>query len=326
MASSTKLLISAHVIVSGVTREVRSGLIGQLAGAIGPLTLAGSVDLVDAYEPEAAAVEARQPGRFDGDPSTVHPRLLSNALKHAAAMARISSSSSSDCSDSSRFALVLEDDAVFASDVRMHAALERAARQAPADAGIVFLGLPSSMPAPAQLGDPSKFEDPLALYQALPACDSYLVTPLAASRLSSGYLPMCPGGAAAQLTRLLRNGALGDLKAYLSSPNAFVDGSKAGAVTSSLTTNNALIWNQTYCRLAAEADGAAFDELWPTLNCKDHPDALVLLGDRHARAGRHAEAEAAYQRALDGYTRDVCIVDTSSEFMKRFMAVYRHLQ
>jgi hypothetical protein len=322
-------------------------MVEQLAHALGPATVGGRLELVEAHEPAAVAqaVQSAPPGSLiDSDPARLvddegmrplvgpmHQRHLSNALKHHEALRRIAANAGAGTAP--RFALVLEDDAVFV-DGQMQDALRRAIDGAPADTGIVFLGLPSLSSAPSTDED-SRFEDPLVVYsgQVLPACDSYLVTPAAAAALAAAYLPVRFAGAAAQLTYLLRRGVT---RAVFAAPNAFVDGSKVGSATSSLNSNNRLLWNQPYCRLdeivrrgrACEqpyAGEAEFSAIWEGSDLKEHPDGLVLLGDHHSLAGRYADAEDAYRKALEGFTRDGCIVDRSTEFMKRYMALYKDI-
>jgi hypothetical protein len=350
------MLLSAQVIVSGSTGASRARMVEQLARALGPVTVGGRIELVEAHEPAAVAqaVQSAPPGTLiDSDPARLvdddgmrplvgpmHQRHLSNALKHHEALRRIAATAGTSEGDRTapRFALVLEDDAVFV-DGQMQDALRRAVDGAPADAGIVFLGLPSLSAAPAS-GDDSRFEDPLVVYsgQVLPACDSYLVTPGAAAALAAAYLPVRLAGAAAQLTYLLRRGVT---RAVFAAPNAVVDGSKVGVATSSLNSNNRLLWNQPYCRLdeivrrgrtlACEGENqpyageAEFAAIWEGCSLKEHPDGLVLLGDHHSLASRYAEAEDAYGKALEGFTRDGCIVDRSTEFMKRYMLLYKDL-
>jgi len=212
----------------------------------------------------------------------------------------------------------------------------------------VFVGLPSTrLPQPGATR--STFDDPLALFpgNVLPACESYLVTQEAARRLVEAFLPVRMS-TNAHLAYLLRKGRAADEKAqaqgegeaqvtaaavrpYVAVPNAFADGSKVGVTTSSIDANNQLVWNQVFC-LASELlrSGrpdkkqvqAEFNELWQKQPFKEHPDCIVQFADQLAGAGRYGEAQDAYERALTAYGAHNCLVNTTSEFMRRYMATY----
>lgn len=345
MASSSRhILASAHIISSDATRIKRASLIDALTGSLSKV--ATKVDIVHqvsthALEPETipgmlSAWTADTP-LVELDPKKVpdpamsqlsrpmHVRSISNALKHYEALLQIAKGYESS---GPRFALVVEDDAVF-SEEQMLDAVERAIRNAPEDADLIFLGLPSKRPASSTI-DPknAEFDDvqDLITTQVLPACDSYLVACSAADRIASGFLPL-RFSTNIHLTFLIRSGVI--RKAYIAVPNAFVDGSKLGVFPSSIATNNQLIWNQGYCQLLSmvtqgKVDG--FDELWNQQSAmlQNHPDALVLLGDYHVLLGKTKEAEKVYDRALKMFENEGCIVNNTSEFMKRYMSIYKN--
>lgn len=282
---------------------------------------------------------------------SLHVREISNLLKHHAALASISASRRADdvAGPSSRpteeprplFSLVVEDDVVSGDDVSVVLdSIVKAAADAACACGsrdVVFLGLPSRRPqAPA---DGSVVFDDLASLlggEVLPGMDSYLVTPEAARWLSSRLLPTClPTNA--QFTVLLRSltsseGVGG--RARVAVPNAFVDGSKAGIYTSSINPNNKLIWSLPYCRLETwlrtprEHRGGEGEDFFERHlaeqpeSFRRHPDVQVLLGDFLVECGRVGEGRAAYDRALLAYEADGAVVNTRSEFLKRYMATY----
>ena len=333
------VLLAAHVLVSRETGVMRRQVVDLIDKSVAPLTLTSRVDRVEAEEPDdvRAKLAGAPPGVLvDLDAKNVsdeqmrplvkvmHLRQVSNALKHLAAIRRVVACSGSIPAggDAPRFALVLEDDALFGD--QMVEAVTRAAHDAPQDADIVFLGLPSTRKPPSA-GQPSSFDDPLQLFSShvLPACDSYLITPVGAAKLAARFLPIrfCT---TAHLTFLLRAGIA---KSYVAVPNAFVDGSKVGVLTSSLNPNNQLLWNNPYCRAEAVLrrrpygpdERGQFEQAWGDQMFKEHPDALVLRADHLAAIGSVGEASATYAKALDMYDRMGCIVNNSSDWLRRYM-------
>jgi hypothetical protein len=256
----------------------------------------------------------------------LHVRAISNALKHREALQAIAKGYES--SSGQRFALVVEDDALFI-EAQMMDVVKRAVAHAPENADIIFLGLPSKRPVPPVVDANSmEFDDVIDMVstEVLPACDSYLVACSAADRIASGFLPI-RFGTNVQWTFLVRTGIV--RKAYIAVPNAFVDGSKLGVFTSSIATNNLLIWNQGYCQLMTmmmQGDVSGFEALWneQTAMMQNHPDALVLLADFYARTGRAEEARDTYDKALKRFEAEGCVVNNTSEFMKRYMSSYQN--
>ena len=335
-------LRAAHLLVSAETRSQRQQLVSSLETALAPLTLTGCVERVGLHDPSELIASGQLGSLIDTNASnlddeqmrplvrSLHVRQLSNALKHLEALKRVAALPPVGAE---RFALVVEDDAVFGDS--MVDALRHAAADAPSDAGLVFVGLPSTrLPEPGSTK--SLFDDPLTLFpgNVLPACESYLVTHEAAKRLIDAFLPVrMPTNSqlAYLLRRELRLAASSSFKAYVAVPNAFADGSKVGVATSSIEVNNQLVWNQVYCLVSellrsGRVDKAQlkkdFDELWQKQPFKDHPDCIVQLADQLNSIGRYGEAQDAYERALGVYTTQNCVVNTNSDFMRRYMATY----
>lgn len=333
----TKFLLSAHVLVSSETL-LRTPLVNRLEEALTPLTQTGRLERIS--ENDAAAL-MKSPGitalpvnfvAAEMDDETLRPlvralqiRQVSNSLKHLEALRRIAALESADGSGTdpdARFSLVVEDDAVFGES--MQDALFRAASDAPDDADIVFVGLPSTrLPEPGSKR--SVFDDPLTLYPnggVLPACESYLVTPGGARRLAEAFLPLRLG-TTGHLTYLFRKKVA---KPYLSVPNVFVDGSKIGVTVSTIEANSQLIWNQDYC-LATEllrqnAPVEQFEAAWERQPFKNHPDCIVQQADSYAQRGKIEDAKEMYDRALKTYAENNGIINTHTEFMKRYMSMY----
>jgi hypothetical protein len=331
------ILASAHIISSDATRAKRASLIDALAGSLSKVTT--TVEIVHNHALEPGTIPSMlsswtaETPLVELDPkkvpdtamsqlsSPLHVRSISNALNHYEVLLQIAKRHSGQGQGERCFSLVVEDDAVF-SEEQMLSAVERAIRNAPEDADLIFLGLPSKRP----MSSNSEFDDvqDLVATQVLPACDSYLVACSAAERIASGFLPL-RFSTNIHLTFLIRSGVI--RKAYIAVPNAFVDGSKLGVFPSSIATNNQLIWNQGYCQLLSmvtQGNVDGFEELWNKQSAmlQNHPDALVLLGDYHVLLGKAKEAEEVYDRALKMFEAEGCIVNNTSEFMKRYMSIY----
>lgn len=255
-------------------------------------------------------------------------RQISNALKHHRALRLIAERAAQH--DPSGFSMVVEDDALFTHD--MQAALQRVVRQAPASVDIVMLGLPSA-------ADPSPdgcfaFEDTLARFAAFPACESYLIRNSAAARVASAFLPIrLPTNM--HLTHVVRLLG-GEVKVAHSVPNVFVDGSKLGMFASVVDTNNQLLWNPSFCKMSAllgcwrqqgrEKAARTFSDLWDEQPYKEHPDVLALRAAWLAETEAPEDAEDAFADAMRAYEANKCVMDNTSQFLRRYVALYRDLQ
>lgn len=294
--------------------------------------VSGSVRVVSAHEPND--IVQRVQSLVDLTPTNVtieeyrpfvrnmQVRQLSSALKHLEALQAIAADA-----PSTAFRLVVEDDCLFGE--RAEEVVRTACASAPADADIVFLGLPSPTPVPP--GGGAAFDDLFSVFRALPACDSYLVRPAAAAKLAAAFLPV-RFAANVHLSYLTRT--LG-LSARISVPNAFVDGSKLGVFAGTVDANSRLLWNQIYCQMEVlvRAPGdygpeerAKFAKLLEEQPFKQHPDVLLLEALHLERSGRYEDAEAAYGRALQAYDGNGCIVNNTSDVLRGYIGLYRHLQ
>lgn len=269
----------------------------------------GNKEVTDAFRPFIQDMKVRQ---------------LSNALKHAAAIQHISKGTQAP----GQWHLVVEDDAMI-EDVQ---ALVSACASAPADADILFFGLPSPLPHPT--GGEIRFIE-LKGIKVLPSCESYALRMQTARFLSSSVLPI-RFRTEVHLSWLL---AAMCIKAYLTSPNLSVDGSKVGVFVSTIESNNRLSFNPEYVRLSsivyenradqadqADLDVDTFSHRLSSLPFGGHPDMQVLLGKRLAQCGRHAEAMSVFEAALAVYTSEGAVVGNDSSFLRVYMDLFKHFQ
>ena len=331
--ASSPMLRAAYLVHAPDLAERRAESLRLIDQHIAPLAETGCVERVSDFsgasvDPSTVELDpARCPlAEFRGLVRSMHVRQLSNAQNHLSALRRVAAlpppGAGSD-STWSRFALVLEDDALFSDTVA--AALRRAAAEAPPGCDIVFLGLPSPLRPPP---GGCEFEDALERFGGVvPACESYLVTREGARQLAGAFLPV-RFPTHVQLSYAVR---LLGMRAFLAAPNAFVDGSKLGFFASSLDPNNRLLWNQPFGELDAlvasgREDDAEAARLSAAQPFPGHPDVLALRARYEARHGRFAEAESLFAAATVAYEREGCVVTNQSQFLKAYIALFRHLQ
>jgi hypothetical protein len=174
------------------------------------------------------------------------------------------------------------------------------------------------------------------VYEALPRCDSYCVTPEAARRLADAFLPV-RYQTNMHLTYLA---AAADLPWLLSRRNVLLDGSKFGAFVSTLTHNNKLFLNREFMRaraILARGDGggdepASTGELQEAADAiaaapdPSHPDFLYLGAKLAMRREGAAAAMSAFEAARMAYDAKGCAMDSDSEFLRDYIRLYMHLQ
>lgn len=263
------------------------------------------------------------PPEFSSVLRPIHVNQLSNSLKHFTALRMVVENSTLHPNAKH---VILEDDVLF-NEADVLRLLDSTISSSPADADIVFLGLPSTKSGTLQ--DVS-FEKTTSVFKVLPCCDSYIVTASAAAKLINAFLPI-RFPTQVQLTYLIDKL---QLKSFVCSPNVFIDGSKLGVYMSSIEANNMLIWNPQFHQirmilakpsLSAE-DLKTVDELLKNAHFKDHADFLYLSAQNHTLNKRYAEAEKDFSRAFDIYVAENSIFGPESMFMKDYTRIYRHLQ
>lgn len=297
--------------------------------------LRAHVTFVTDHEPHELSALKSLAGLVDVDPANardvpdlarevraLHINQLSCALKHAAAIAQIASADRG-------FHVVLEDDCLFGEDVVSK--LLQALRSLPTDYDLAFLGLPA--PLSAQDTRPVRAVTLSSVYPILPGCDSYVLNPAAARALLPWVRPVRMT-ANLQWNYLLRKQPT--LKAYLLTPNVFVDGSKLGVYLSQQDSNNRLVWNEAYLKLEklvaardlpkSPAELQAAQELVDSLPFKTHPDMLRLLAKLQHRLGNLREAETLFRQAYDITVAEKCVLNSSSQLLRDYMVLHRDLQ
>ena len=325
MSTSEGLKVCLHVIRSAVT-EYRGEHIERIVAEISAAEGVEVVSVNRVYDSEATAVTPevverdvkleKLEGRLDAFNKytrTLDARNVSNALKHLAALNGVSNPDA--------FHIVLEDDVLLSSTWAK--ALAACLRSLPADYDIVALGIP---------GAKEGFQPSAELYEVLPCCDSYLVSPKAAEKLRRAFKPV----------RFAANVQLGylakafDLNVYLHNPNVFLDGSKYGAFVSTLTPTNHLVLNRAYVEARKALNEAAPDvALDADLDLKksifdnphaEHPDFKHLQALYEWRTSGAAAAEPVFKAALEAYDAGGALVNSESQFLRDYIQLHAELQ
>lgn len=244
--------------------------------------------------------------------SSVH---LSNFANHLEALKAVAAGDTR--------CIILEDDVVYSAETID--ILSTVFETLPDDSDIVFLGAPSS-----STGTNAKpvFQPVEEMLKALPCCDSYIISPQAASRLMQSLLPVKLPFNLAVSWIIKRDG----MRAYTCHPNIFADGSKLGAFVSSIEPLNALIWNPGYMSAhLALVSGKVPDKdiVQKTLEAPFamHPDFCFLRGRLLRAQGDLEGARVEFGRAFTTFkATDAPIGGANSPFLFEFTTLFRELQ
>ncbi len=251
----------------------------------------------------------------------LHVFQLSNTLKHLKVL-DVVSQLDEDCLN-----LVLEDDISYDQD-RVMKLLEDAVAKYK-KGSIMFLGLPNN----AQVGQNTtrvEVAETRKLFELLPYNDSYLIDTSAAKKLYENFLPV-KFATNIQFSHVLEKTGV---ESYQTIPNIFVDGSKLGMFTSSLNVNNVLIFNNDYMKLreivnkekVSDDDRKIAFELCVKSPCAPHPDFQYLKALFECKLGAFEQALKSFENAKEMYSRNMCIMNHESQFLKDFMRTYKYMQ
>lgn len=331
-SSDTQLYLYVLRSPSQVAREANVRALSDLCRASpnNTITVVTSNESPDLSKEDLAAcidIEGLDIRKEHPDTVRLIRRRLSNSLKHRTALQLVQENARRH---PRAWHAVLEDDVLF--NDQAIAMLRKTAVKAPADADLVFLGLPSSREAtPGEV----LYEPLEKVLRILPCCESYLVTPTAAARLLGDFLPVKASTPAHLQSLFQKHG----LKVYICTPSVFLDGSKVGVFLSSIEHNNALLWHPQWSRIQSillqappgrplPAEGQReVEELIRAAPFKEHPDFRHLVARVRERQGRYAEAKQQYDKALEIYLAEDCTVaGPDNRFLKDFIQVFQHLQ
>ncbi len=246
----------------------------------------------------------------------LHVFQLSNALKHYEAMEMISK-----CEEPDAIHIVLEDDVLYEDKICMH--IDNLIEEKQVEHEMIFLGLPSNSTV-------SKYQNTKELFRVLPYTDSYMIKPSAAKKLHDNYLPITFINNI-QMSYVLEKAGV---NAVLRVPNLFMDGSKAGIVLSTLTPNNQLMFNADYtqCRSIihkeslTSSDKELAEKIFKESPLNNHPDFVYLKALYSVRTEDYIKAQEHYEKALQVYQLNGCVLNHESQFLKDYTSLFKHIQ
>jgi hypothetical protein len=242
---------------------------------------------------------------------------VTNALKHKCALEKIAAANDSI----NTIHMVIEDDALKQSPD--NEGLKNAMRiYIRKNVSVMFLGIPPGVKAKDGVQLVSE------LYNGLPCCDSYFITPTAAKNTLDHFEPL-KFATNIQLTYAFSKG---NITPYMSAPAVFVDGSKLGVFMSNIDSNNRLVFNGGFVDIATalQAENIMSDDeieaLFNKVEPKWHPEFMHMRALYEQKKGQYKSAEQYYTEALNQYTAFGGIIDNRTELVRDFMRLYRHLQ
>jgi GR25 family glycosyltransferase involved in LPS biosynthesis len=251
----------------------------------------------------------------------MHLFQLSSALKHYKALEYIANS------EPDTLSIVLEDDVVY--EEKLCLMLDKLFNNLPSSYDMIFLGLPGS----TEIKDRNsiQYQGTNEVFRVLPYNDSYMITPKAAKTLYDAFLPI-KFVMNIHLSYLLET--LG-LKTVIALPALFIEGSKLGMFISTLNPNNHLVFNQDFMRIkgVVERDTPITpeeekqtDELISKSAVQNHPDFQYIVCRYYVKQKKFKAAEELYEKALQVYLANNCIVNHESQFLKDYCRLYKNLQ
>jgi len=263
---------------------------------------------------------------FDLLLKNLHIRQVSNALKHCEAYTRISK-----LQDDKDICLVLEDDIIFSDSIETKLNEMILFLRDKRDAwSINFLGLPQPI---GESDEAMKITPTNTLYRMLPDVSSYFIKPSAALKLKEKWLPL-RFKTNIQLSFILLTSADLNLQVTMSLPNLFVDGTKLGVYLSTLESNNKLMLNQDYNKVASKILNKTYKkeelaDIRTTLTSGkffNHPDFQTLSAVLEMHEGNYEASKATFEKCMDLYTSNNAILNGDSAFLLYYTRLFRHLQ
>ena len=257
---------------------------------------------------------------FDVLLKNIHVKQLSNSLKHYKAYQEIEKSDD-------EFSLILEDDIIYSNDVVDN--LKNVMDKIKANTEkwhIMFTG----MPQPAGLNIKTPIINVAEIFKLLPVCDSYFVCKQNVGELMEKFLPIkyCTN---IQLSYIITHQ---DIKAFMTVPNVFVDGSKYGMLLSSLESNNKLFLNPDYNKLVAIVnkneytleDDKVVQSLATSMQFANHPDFLYQLGLYEMKRKNYSKAKHVFDSIYEIYVKNNSVMNSDCEFLYNYCNLFTHFQ
>lgn len=164
----------------------------------------------------------------------------------------------------------------------------------------------------------------------IPCCDSYFITQDCAKRIVEDYIPIrYPNNI--QLSYVLDKC---NIKCGKTFPNIVADGSKLGFFTSSISSNNILLFNNSYkfiYKLLNKTDleaseGENIKTLFEQNVFKDSPDFVFLEGLFYMRIKQFTKSKELFDKAIQMYEDQHAPLDNSTAIIHNYIELCRHNQ
>jgi hypothetical protein len=255
--------------------------------------------------------------------SHLHSAQISNCLKHLAALRLAAQRGPQDVS------LVLEDDTLTAQPGCVDLVM-RVAEQLP-PSSVCFLGQNRST---GDVLTPQALDDPGGHLMV----NAYLVTGEAAKALLEVPSVLPVHGTGSDMLKEALRACSGRVESLRTGRPLLIDGSKYAYFASTLTSDNALVFNPHYMRLRSlltttEDGSCSAEDVDKEINdpenvAASHPDFLSLVAQYHTRKGQLEEAAKLLRRAYDTVCggQNAGLVNNASSVLVRLIELHRHLQ
>jgi hypothetical protein len=252
---------------------------------------------------------------FDNMVRGIHVRRVSQALKHAEALVTFAQSDAD-------VLLVLEDDVLTGATftVDLAKAIEHIQ-----SSDIDILSISSPVPS----GHTDASVSIVDVFKFLPTCDAYLVSKKNIDTIAKKFIPIkFPANIQLSYVCMTNN-----LSMHLHIPNIAVNGSKFGVYLSYSDPNNKLFMNQDYndlvSSLSKDIDGDTDQKVKKLMNngsFNDHPDFINQFAMYHMKKKEYKEAQLLFQKAMNLYEQNECLLNNESEFLVNYSRVFKYLQ
>lgn len=248
----------------------------------------------------------------------IGPRHISNCLNHLSALRH-----AARCPEGT-VCIVLEDDAVPQGDWVKR--LESLLSSAPKGYDVIFTGVP--VPG----GESPRFSRSTPAKEGVPVCDSYVVTPSAARRLSDAMLPVrLPTHAQLSLAS-----SSASLNSFIGAPAVFVDGSKIGAFVGTVDAGPSgrpvLCHEYVHAMRLLSSESPVRESLLDAAdrirssNHRGHPDLIHALAVLTWRLQGPSEALPLLTSALDAAENSGAVLNSESAIVRDVIDAHKHTQ
>nr|QOI90428.1 hypothetical protein HWQ62_00292 [Pyramimonas orientalis virus] len=247
--------------------------------------------------------------------------IFSNTFHHFKAIQHISKNSPNE------YNIILEDDVVYSNKIftQISTLIDTVKTT---DFDIIFLGQPSDKtPTTNNLQVDNMDTKDIILH----CCESYMVSSKAAKDILINFFPI-RFVYNIQMSYIINKHNYKCMKIF---PNICGDGSKMGDFTSSILTNNVLIFNEVYKKVyimlesgepLTDAQQNEITDLFLSNQRKNNPDFMYLEALFHKKLGNIKTSKTMFEQAMALYEKDDVPMNNTSTFLKNYIEMFRVIQ